>query len=220
MTPNRRQFVASLATMPILLEPTFAEQAGPAPPKSDPVIDKIAADLRELAAEFESQPAIRKQTMRGMEVALGLQAVHVGAHYDAELRRSLRAREARIGRAALIQEILAFSHDRKQHEVSFQAIDAALTRLAQRGISGAVRDVADTIRKIRLNAPDPVQQATARGVQFDYCSDLRWQIEMMTAMAATVCGVAGLEPGPFFEAACASMTLALGLLLLQQWWYC
>ena len=221
MTPDRRQFVASLAGVPLLLQfPTTAAQR-PAPQAgfSDPVLDKVNADLRELAAEFETQPANRKQTMRGIEVALGFQAAHFGTHYDARIRRSLRARETRIGRAALIQETLSFSHDRKQHEVSYQAVDAALTRLEQRGISGAVRDVADTIRKIRLNAPDAVQQAAGR-VQFDYCSDLRWQIQMLTALTAIVCGVSGLEPGPFFEAACASMTLTLGLLLLQQWWYC
>lgn len=220
MIPNRRQFVASLASVPLLLETTSAEQPRPQPSGVDPVLDKITADLRELAAEFETQPTTRKQTMRGMEVALGLQAAHFGARYDAQIRRSLRARETRIGRAALIQETLTFAHDRKQHEVSYQAVEQALTRLAQRGVAGAVSDVADTIKKIRLNAPDPIQQAAIRGAQWDYCSDLKWQIDMMTAMAALICGLAGLEPGPFFEAGCAAVTFALGLLLLQQWWFC
>ena len=143
---------------------------------SDPVLEQIIADLRELKSEVEADRAPRKQTMRAIESTLGIQAAHFNAHYDTHVRTALRRREARLGRAGFVQELLNVAHDRKQHDVTYQAIDAALTRLDERGVSGVLRDVRQAIRNIRLNAPDGLQPATLRGMQFDYCSDLRWMI--------------------------------------------
>ena len=119
-----------------------------------------------------------------------------------------------------MQELLNLAHHRKQHDVTYQTLDAALTRLNERGISGSLRDVRQAIRNIRLNAPDGLQPAALRAMQYDYCSDLRWQIQMMESVVAIACGLALLEPGPFGEAACGAMTLALGLLYAQRAWWC
>ena len=223
MTPDRRQFVASLAGVPLLFQfPRTAVAQRSAPPAgfSDPVLEQIIADLRELRSEVEADRAPRKQTLRAIETTLGIQAAHFSAHYDAHVRTALRRREARLGRAGLVQELLNGAHDRKQHDVTYQAIDAALTRLDERGVSGALRDVRQAIRNIRLNAPDGLQPAALRGMQFDYCSDLRWHIQLLETMVAIACSMALLVPGPFGEAACGALTLALGLLYAQRMFWC
>ena len=221
MTSDRRQFVTSLAGVPLLFQvPAAARQ--PSPPRAavtDPVLEQILADLRELKAEMEADKVPRKQTLRAIEATLGVQAAHFSAHYDAPVRSALRRREARLGRSGLVQELLNAAHDRKQHDVSYESLDAGLTRLYQRGLSGALRDVRQTIRNIRLNAPDGLQPAALRGLQYDYCSDLRWQIQMMEMVVAIACGIAILEPTVGGEVACGAMTLALGLLYAQRWWF-
>lgn len=222
MTPDRRQFVASLAGVPLLVQFPAAAAQRPAPQAgfSDPVLEQIIADLRELKAEVEADKVPRKQTLRAIEATLGIQAAHFGAHYDAQVRSALRRREARLGRSGLIQELLNVAHDRKQHEVTYQALDAGLTRLYERGLSGSLRDVRQTIRNLRLHAPDGLQPAALRGMQYDYCSDLNWQIQMMETLVAIACGLAILEPTVGGEIACGAMTLALGLLYAQRAWFC
>jgi hypothetical protein len=222
MTPDRRQFVASLAGVPLLLQSAqpaprsaAAQAAGP-----DPVLEQIIADLRELKAEVEADKVPRKQTLRAIEATLGVQAAHFSAHYDAQVRSALRRREARLGRSGLIQELLNIAHDRKQHELTYQSLDAGLTRLYERGLSGALRDLRQTIRNLRLHAPDGLQPAALRAMQWDYCSDLRWQIQMMETIVAIACGIAFLEPTVGGEIACGAMTLALGLLYAQRMWFC
>ena len=221
MTPDRRQFVASLAGVPLLFESATAAQRPPSRAGfSDPVLEQILADLRELKAEVEADTAPRKHTLRAIETTLGIQAAHIAAHYDAHIRNALRRRERQVGRPTLAQELLNLAHQRKQHEVTYQSVDAALTRLHERGLSGSLRDVRQAIRNIRLNAPEGVQPAALRSMQFDYCRDLLWQIQMMESIVAITCGIALLEPGPFGEAACGAMTLALGLLYAQRAWFC
>lgn len=217
MTPSRRQFVATLATVPFLAQGTAAQR--PAPLASDPVLDEILAELRELEAEFEAQPRSRKATMRAMEVALGAGAAHLAAHYDANFRSALRRRQAVAGRAALTQDIVTQAQSRNQN-VTHEGVDAAITRADARGLSGVFRDVQQTIRRIRLQAPEQMQAAGFAGVQFDYCADLNWMISMMESMTALACGIAILEPTVGGEIACGAMTLALGLLLLQRTVFC
>jgi hypothetical protein len=187
---------------------------------SDAVLEQIIADLRELKAEVEADKAPRKHTLRAIETTLGIQAAHLSVHYDAHVRTALRRRLARRGRPGFVQELLNLAHDRKQHDVTYQSLDAALTRVNERGVSASLRDVRQAIRNIRLHAPDGLQPAALRAMQFDYCSDLRWQIEMMEAVVAITCGIALLEPGPFGEAACGAVTLSLGLLYAQRAWWC
>jgi len=222
MTSDRRQFVASLAGVPMLFQlPAAAAQRSAAQPVlSDPVLEQIMSDLRELKAEVEADRAPRKQTLRAIETTLGIQAAHLGTHYDGNLREALRRREARLGRAGLVQELLNLAHHRKQHDVTYEALDAALSRVKESGLAGTLRDVKQAIRTIRLNAPDSLQPAARRGLQFDYCRDLLWQIQMMESLVAIACGIAVLEPTPGGEIACGAMTLALGLLYAQRLWWC
>ena len=225
MTPDRRQFVASLAGVPLLLQfPTAttaaAQRPAPQTAVSDPVLAQIIADLRELKAEVDADKVPRKQTLRAIEATLGVQAAHFSAHYDAQVRSALRRREARLGRSGLVQELLNVAHDRKQHEVTYQALDAGLARLQERGLSGTLRDLRQSIRNLRLHAPDGVQPAALRAMQWDYCRDVLWQIQMMESVVAIACGIAILEPTVGGEIACGAMTLALGLLYASRSWFC
>ena len=218
MTPSRRQFVASIATVPFL--PQFATaQPRVLPGAPDPVLAQIVADLRELSAEFEAQPGSRKTTMRAMESALGIGAAHLAANYDAGFKTALRRRAARQGRAALVQDIVVQAQKRNEH-VTHETVDASITRLDQRGLAGGFRDVQQTIRRIRLQAPDQIQHAGLRAAQFDYCADLNWMIGLMEGMVALACAIAILEPTVGGEVACGAMTLALGLLYLQRTFFC
>src|SRR5688572_1891224 len=192
MTPDRRQFVASLAGVPLLFQfprTAVAQRSSPPAGFSDPVLEQIIADLRELKAEVEADRAPRKHTLRAIETTLGIQAAHFSAHYDAHVRTALRRREARLGPAALVPELLNAAHDRNQHDVTYQTLDAALTRLDARGVSGSLRDVRQAIRNIRLNAPDSLQPAALRGIQFDYCSDLNWHIQLLESIVSIACGI-------------------------------
>ena len=76
----------------------IARQGGPV--LVDPVLDQTITTLRELVAEGDAKPASRKASARAIEATLGIQAAHIGLHYDAQLQRGLRRRQARVGRAA------------------------------------------------------------------------------------------------------------------------
>jgi hypothetical protein len=217
MSPSRRQFVASIAAVPFLPHAAAAlERQGGA---ADQVLQQILADLRDLSIEFEAQPGSRKATMRAMESALGIGAAHLSAAYDAGFKGTLQRARARRGLAALTQDIVMLAQQRDAN-VTFDAVETAMTRLEQRGLSGCFRDVQQSIRKVRLQAPDQIQAAASRTVQFDYCADLIWMIQIMEATVAIACGIAILEPTVGGEIACGAMTLALGLLLLQRSFFC
>jgi hypothetical protein len=119
-----------------------------------------------------------------------------------------------------VQEIVTKAHQDKRHNLSHEDIDAGLTRLEQRGLAGALREVQQTIRKVRLTAPDQFHVAGLRTAQYDYCADLNWMIRNLEGIVQVVCAIAILEPTPGGEAACGAAGLALGLLLLQRSWYC
>jgi hypothetical protein len=217
MTPSRRQFVISIAAVPFLSQEARAQPRSPA--KSvDPVLDQIVSDLQDLTIEFEAQPRSRKATLRALESTLSVGAAHI-ANYDAPIQAALRWRQARDGRASLIDDLAMLSRD-KRRDVSPAAVEAAMTRLEQRGISGCFRDVQATVRKIRLQAPEQIQAAALAPVQWDYCSDLNWQIEMLEGMVAIVCGIAMLEPTPGGEAVCGAITLLIGILYSARAWFC
>jgi hypothetical protein len=219
MNASRRQFVAAVATVPFLPY-AVAAQSRAQPSAPDPVLEQIVADLRELSAEFDAQPASRKATMRAMESTLGIGAAHLAVTFDPRFLTAIRRRSARQGRAALIQDVVNQAHARRNHNVAHDAVDAALTRLEQRGLSGCFRDVQQTIRKIRLQAPEQFQAAASRTMQFDYCADLNWMINMLEGIVAIVCAVAILEPTVGGEVACGAITLALGMLLVQRSLFC
>jgi hypothetical protein len=219
MIPSRRQFVASIATVPFL---PYAAAAQPRTSARAPdrVLDQILADLRELSTEVETQPGSRKSAMRAMEATLSIGAAHLATHYDADFRTGLRRRQARQGRAALVQDIVERAYGSGKANIAHETVDAAMSRLEQRGLSGAFRDVQQTMRKVRLQAPDQIQAASARATQFDYCAALLWMISLMEAIVQIACAIAILEPTVGGEIACGALGLALGLLYLQRALFC
>lgn len=224
MTTNRRHFVGSLVGVPLLLGSAPAFSLTTQPVNRDPVLDQILADFRDLTAEAKARPDNRKATLRALETSLAIQAAHVSAHYDSHIQNSLKRRIARVGRATVVNEAVAFGHgDRNggQHpSVTFEAVEAAFTLLAQRGYAGILRDAQRALRQVRLQAPDAVQAVSVRSAQFDYCLDLRWQIQMLEAAMALTCSLALVEPTPFLEAGCAAQGIVLAGLLIQQMWWC
>jgi hypothetical protein len=219
MSASRRQFVASIATVPFLPY-AAAAQTRAQPNAADPVLEQVIADLRELSAEFDAQPSSRKATMRAMESTLGIGAAQLAVAYDARFATAIRRRIARQGRAALVQDIVNQAHAKGNHNAAHEDIESGLTRLEQRGLSGCFRDVQQTIRKVRLQAPDQIQLASTRLRQFDYCADLNWMISMMEGIVQIACAIAILEPTVGGEIACGALGLALGLLLAQRALFC
>jgi hypothetical protein len=217
MIPSRRQFVASIAAVPFLSQGARAQPRPPAK-SADPVLDQLVSDLQDLTIEFETQPRSRKATLRALESTLSVGAAHI-ANYDAPIQAALRRRQARGGRASLVEDLAVLTRD-KQRDVAPAAIEAAMTRLEQRGVSGCFRDVQATVRRVRLQAPEQIQAAAHVAVQWDYCSDLNWQIEMLEGMVAIICGIAILEPTPGGEAVCGAVTLLIGMLYAARAWFC
>lgn len=201
----------------------FAPQAparGQGPVLVDPVLDSTIATLRELVAEGDARPASRKASARGIEAILGVQAAHVGLHYDAQVQRALRRREARVGRAVLIDDLVRSAHNHQRHSVTPELIDSALTKLAKDGVSGCLRDLQRALRAARLNAPDAVQAAGFRTTQFDFCADVRMMIEAATIAMEIICAIAILEPTFALEPFCAAAAMIVAGYKALQWWWC
>jgi hypothetical protein len=228
--PSRRQFVAaSLGGLPMLAYASAAPAAfSPQAPSSgrsgpirvDPVLDQTITTLRELVAEGDAKPASRKASARAIEATLGVQAAHIGLHYDAQVQRGLRRRLARDGRAALIDELVRSAHDHKRHTVTHEQVDAVLTKLEQGGFSGCLRDLQRALRAARLNAPDALQAAALRPAQYDFCSDCRMMIEAAEIAAGIICSIAVLEPTLFLEPFCAAAGLLVAAYKAMYWWWC
>ena len=213
MTPNRRQFVASLAGVPLLLQASTASQVRGNPGAADPVLAQIVNDLRDLSEEAR-QPGSRKAAILAIETVLGVEAAHLGQHYDPVFQAAVRKRLDRIGRTAFIDESLARARaQNSQFTMSHAEADAALTKFTQYGVAGGLRDVRAALRNARINSPAVALASTA---QYDYCYELRWQITMVEIMMTFICGVALIEPTPFGEAGCAALTFTLGYLLLTH----
>ncbi len=220
MIPSRRQFVAAIAAVPFTSHIASAQRRDQ-PAAADPVLEQIVAELRALGSEFEkAQPGARKSLLRAMESTLSTGASHLQANYDGRLQAVLRRRESRLGRAALVDELVQHAHDARAVQVTRDAVETAMDRLARHGMSGGLRDAERTMRKIRLQAPEAIQAAALGSSQYDYCADLIWMINNLEGMVAIVCAIAVLEPTWGGEIPCAALTLALGLLLVQRAWFC
>jgi DNA-binding transcriptional regulator YhcF (GntR family) len=228
---SRRQFVtASLAGLPMLAYSSSAAPAAFAPQAAsrgpgaailvDPVLDQTITTLRELVAEGEAKPASRKASARAIEATLGIQAAHIGLHYDAQVQRGLRRRQARVGRAALIEEMVKSARDHKRHHVTHELVDAVLTKLEHGGFSSCLRDLQRTIRAARLNAPDAYQAAALLPAQYDFCSDVRMMIEAAEIAAGIICSIAVLEPTLALEPFCAAAGLIVASYKALQWLWC
>jgi hypothetical protein len=216
MIPTRRQFVASIATVPFLPHAAIGE-ALQSQPYSDPVLDAIVADFQELSREGTEKPAQRRGAVRGMETLTGVLAAHLSKHYDPDMKRAIRRQIQRKGRQALVQEITTRAN---KPEFTHEAIDAMLTRLERDGLGGVLREVQKGIKRMREHLPPDYLQVRS-ATQFDFCSDLRWFIDMSEMAAAIACalaaGMAGLNPAA--DAACAAATAALAGYLVMKWWY-
>ena len=228
---SRRQFVAaSLAGLPMLAHASsaapaaFAAKAAPsgqgAPVLIDPVLDRTIATVRELVAEGDARPASRKASARAIEATLGIQAAHVALHYDAQVRRGLRRRQAQVGRAALIEELVKSARDHQRHAVTHELVDTALTQLEQGGFSGVLLELQRAVRAARLNAPDAIQAAALRPAQFDFCADVKRAIEVAEIAAGLICAMAVLEPALFLEPFCAAAGLVVAAYKAMEWWWC
>ncbi len=227
---SRRQFVAaSLAGLPMLAHASSAPAALTPQAASagqgrnllvDPVLEQTFMTLRELAAEGEAKPSSRKASARAIEATLGVQAAHIALHYDPQVQRALRRRQARVGRAALIDEMVRSAHDHKRHNVTHEQVDVVLTKLEKGGFSGCLRDLQRALRAARLNAPDAVQAAALLPGQYDFCADLRWVIEIAEQAAAIICAIAVLEPTFAMEPFCAAAGLAVAMYKAMQWLWC
>ena len=228
---SRRQFVAaSLAGIPMLAysnsaaPATFTPQAaasgqgGPLP--VDPVLDRTIATARELIAEGDAKPASRKESVRALEATLGIQAAHIGLHYDAQVQRGLRRRLARVGRAALIEDVVRSARAHNSDTVTHERVEEVLTKLEQGGLSGCLRDLQRALRATRLNAPDALQAAAIRPAQYDVCSDCRMMIEAAEIAAGIICWSALLEPTLALEAFCAAAGLIVASYKAMYWWWC
>jgi hypothetical protein len=228
---SRRQFVtASLAGIPMLaysssaapaaFAPQAASRGQGAPILVDPVLDQTITSLRELVAEGDAKPASRKANARAIEVTLGIQAAHIGLHYDAQVQRGLRRRQARVGRAALIEEVVRSARAHNGDSVTHERVDEVLTTLEQGGFSGCLRDLQRALRAARLNAPDAFQAATLRPAQYDFCADCKRMIEAAEIAAGIICSIAILEPTLALEPFCGAAGLALAAYKAMYWWWC
>lgn len=227
---SRRQFVAaSIAGLPMLAH-AGAASSGPLAPQAaasggqailvDPVLDQTIAAMRELVAEGDARPASRKASARAIEATLGIQAVHIAQHYDAQLQRGLRRRQARVGRAALLDDLVRSAHTRHGRTVTHEQVEQVLTQLEQGGFAGCLREMQRALRVARLNAPDAVQAVKAGLVQFDFCSDVKRAIEMAENAASIICALAVLEPTWALEPFCGAATLLVVSYKAMEWWWC
>jgi hypothetical protein len=154
------------------------------------------------------------------EVTLGVQAAHIALHYDPQLQRALRRRQARVGRAALIDEMVRSAREHKHDVVTHELVDTVLTKLEQGGFAGCLRDLQRALRAARLNAPDAFQAATLRPAQYDFCADCRMMIEFAEVAMGIICSIAVLEPTLALEPFCAAAGLIVASYKLMYWWWC
>src|SRR5215203_4808941 len=237
--PSRRQFVTtSLVGLPMLAGGTAtllgsppltldgAEQRGlpdkleagvQSPSNSDPVLDAIVSDFREVRREGDEKPSQRRGAVRAIETLTGVLAAHLSKHYDADVKRAIRLQLQRKGRQALVHEITTRVN---KSEITHEAIDAMLTRLERDGVGGVLREAQKSIKRMRENMPPDYLQVRSV-TQYDFCSDLNWMIQLAEMCSAIACAVAMGSAGvnPAADAACAGTTAALAGYLAMKWWY-
>lgn len=184
---------------------------------SDPVLDAIIADFRELRREGDEKPGQRRGVLRATETLTGVLAAHLSARYDADVKRVIRQQLRAKGRQALVQEITTRAN---KPEITHEAVDAMLAKLERGGVGGVLREIQKAIARMRGNMPpDYLQLRSAR--QYDFCADLNWIIGITEMTATITCalayGMLGLNPEA--DAACAGLQMALALYLAMKMWY-
>ena len=212
---GRRQFVGTTAFVFVGLGPAAAiGKEALQSQSSDPVLDAMIADLAELTREGNASPSARKGVLRAAEALTGAMAVHLGQHYDGQLKSSIR----RLGRnrQAFVQDITTKLN---KPEVTHEKVEAALKALEKDGFKGALLGSRQVFKRVRENAPEVMQ---VKRVQFDYCQEAQWYITMMEMLAAIACGLAFAFAGTNLAAdlACASATAQVILLQAAWLWFC
>jgi hypothetical protein len=216
MAIGRREFVGTTAFLFAGLGSAAAIRQE-ARENSDPVLEAILADFRELIHEGNERPAARRGAVRGFETLTSVLAAHLGNVYDANMKNNLRRQLRSKGRQALVHEITVKAN---RPEITHEGIDAMITRFEREGMAGVLRDVQNTLKRIRENLPPDYLQARAV-IQYQYCSDLIWMIGILEFSAALACalaaGMVGLNPEA--DAACAGAQAGLAAALAMKWWY-
>ena len=148
-----------------------------------------------------------------METLTGVLAAHLGKHYDADLKRGMRQQLRQQGRQAFVQDIVTRAN---KPEFTHEKVDAMLTRLERDGMSGILRDLQKSMKRVRESLPPDVMQVRSTA-QFDFCADVRWMVEIAEFSAALACGIAWI--GPAAAAACSGASVYLAGVLALKWWY-
>ena len=213
---GRRQFVGTTAFAFAGLAPAASIGQGQGQ-YSDPVLEAIVADFRELGREGNEKQGQRRGAVRATETLTGVLAAHLSQHYDPGMKRTIRQQLQRKGRQALVQEITTRAN---KPEITHEAIDAMLTRLERDGMGGVLREVQKTLKRMRENMPPDYLQARS-ATQYDFCSDLNWIIGITEMAALLACMLAAdfLGLNPAADAACAAAQAALLMYLAMKMWY-
>lgn len=196
---SRRQFVLSVAAgVPLLALAGKVE----AQQTSDPVLDQILADFKELKREGDEKPAQRRAAVRGFETLTGVLAAHYGKNYDADLKRVIRRGLQTKGRQALVHEITSKIN---KPGITHEKVDAALALMERDGLAGVLREGQKAFKRVRENAPEVMQVK----LQFDFCADARWYADLYDMMAQVACIMSAVFGGTNFAADLACIMLGI-----------
>jgi hypothetical protein len=220
--PSRRQFFgASLAGLPVIVglgtdlfgtpKPSFASQ--PQSPRSaDPVLESMVAELDGLRKEGDAKPSARKGIMRATEALTGAMAVHLGQHYDPQLKANIK--RLGLNRQDFVQQVATKLNN---PEFTDEKVEAALKLLQRDGLQEVLLEARRVCKRVRENAPEVLQVK----MQYDYCADLRWMIDLAEMMAAIACVIAIYEGGTNFAAdgACGAMQLQVAVMRGFAAWF-
>jgi hypothetical protein len=169
---------------------------------------------------FASQAVGAGRGKRAVEATLAVQATHVALHYDQQVQRGLRRRQARVGRAAFLDELVKSAREHGHQDVTHELIDATLTQLERGGFAQSLRELQRSIRAARLNGRDAIQAASFAPAQFDFCADVKRAIELAEIAAGIICSIAVLEPTLAIEPFCAAAGFVVASYKAMEWLWC
>jgi hypothetical protein len=214
---NRRDFVA-LTPLLALGPPLLAQPAGRRNEQLpvDTVLEGILQDFRDLKDEWDTKPNQRQAVTRATESLSGVLGAHLGAHYDANVKRGLRRAIAKKGRQAFVQDQVS-----RLPNVRHEDYDKFLDRFEKTGFEGVFKDGQKALRKLREQNPNfqRVAYGGAATMQYDFCADLNWIINLCQWSLTLCTGIAILEPTVGGEIACGAIAMALAMYEAMRWWY-
>ena len=207
---SRRQFVAaSLAGLPMLAHCErrprlpFAPQAARCADRARAYwsircwIETITTAARAGRRRGRQAVPSRKASAR----AIGSHPRRSGRAHRPALRSHagaarLRRRQARVGRAALIDEMVRSARDHKRHVGDARSSSTRRSRNWSRaGSRVCLRDLQRCASRRRASTRrTPSRQRRFGPAQFDFCADVRMTIELAEVAAGIICSIAVLEP--------------------------